>query len=166
MTMPTTTGCFNCRSPFRRFIVERCTGAVAALTQLSSAQRSAVNRSLRGTARGLWTPTRTATGTGTGTGRGCYQCRFNRTYKQPRGMPCINVPKLDKHGANAIDRRHTHTHTRCLAAAEPNPMPRSPFQGVSWCACFILSFLSFCCRRFVSFRFGLFFSFLFFRFLS
>lgn len=27
-------------------------------------------------------------------------------------MPCINVPKLDKHGANAIDRRHTHTHTQ------------------------------------------------------
>lgn len=40
MTMPTT-GRFNCRSPFRRFIVERCTGAVAALTQLSSAQPSA-----------------------------------------------------------------------------------------------------------------------------
>lgn len=45
MTMPTTTTTtsrFNCRSPFRRFIVERCTGAVAVavLTQLSSAQRS------------------------------------------------------------------------------------------------------------------------------
>lgn len=76
-------------------------------------------------------------------------------------MPCINVPKLDKHGANAIDRRHTHTHTRCLAAAEPNPMPRSPFQGVSLCACFILSFLSFCCCRFVSLWPFLFVSFLY-----
>lgn len=80
-------------------------------------------------------------------------------------MPCINVPKLDKHGANAIDRRHTHAHTQrhtrrrrqsCLAAAEPNPMPRSPFQGVSWCACFILSLI-----LLPSFRFGLFFSFLY-----
>lgn len=40
-------------------------------------------------------------------------------------------------------------------------MPRSPFQGVSWCACFIFSFLSFCCRRFVSFWPFLFVSFLY-----
>lgn len=49
----------------------------------------------------------------------CYQCRFNRTYKQPRGMPCINVPKLDKHGANAIERlRHAHTKAEKAAKAK------------------------------------------------
>lgn len=60
MTIPTTTtatatGRFNCRSPFQRFIVERCAGAVTvsvavdvavavavtfALSQLSAANRS------------------------------------------------------------------------------------------------------------------------------
>jgi len=95
--------------------------------------------------------TGTDTGTETKAKTGdCYQCRFNRTYKQPRGMPCINVPKLDKHGANAIDGAHTaaqlpscpakpHTHPYTHKHPYPYtlknthtscPIPRSPFRGV------------------------------------
>lgn len=34
-------------------------------------------------------------------------------------MPCINVPKLDKHGANAIERlRHAHTKAEKAAKAK------------------------------------------------